>query len=73
MRFVAKRWTVGLAAEANLDAAGRCGSASVLVCQHGLSGIPWKSQNFNKKPKDKANKKNQKKKTYNTKFPKPKI
>ena len=35
--FLAKRWTVGLAAEANLDAAGRCALASVLVCQHGLS------------------------------------
>ena len=49
LRFVAKRWTFGLAAEANLDAAGRCALASVLICQHGLSEIPWESQNFNKK------------------------
>ena len=38
----------GLAAEANLDAAGRCALASVLVCQHGLSEIPWNSQKFTK-------------------------
>jgi hypothetical protein len=36
-----------LAAEANLDAAGRCALASVLVCQHGVSEIPRNSQNFN--------------------------
>jgi hypothetical protein len=28
-----------LAAEANLDAAGRCALASVLICQHGLSEV----------------------------------
>ena len=30
-------------------------------------------QNYNKKPKDKTNKKNNKKRMYNTKFPKPRI
>ena len=28
-----------MAAEANLDAAGRCALASVLICQHGLSEV----------------------------------